>query len=201
MADKVLSSILKLFGYSNGPKLLRRVPIQSKELKNIKINKNNLNLNNKNIKILSINNLNELNDFNENLNEIIIKNGGNLINSDLNNNKIDGIVFDLRGINKILQLTEIYKQLNPLISKINQSGKIVLIGGDTINHSKNVGAIATSEAVGGFAKALAFELGGKGITVNALQIPTSVNLNASSYESGVLQFFLSNRSAFISGQV
>ena len=209
-ADKILKLFLKGVGYPSSPHLLRRVPISSKEVKNKleKLSSSTI-LDGMSIKVLSLLKQEneeikekeeiEKNSY-DNLNEIITSSGGNLVTNS-SNDKLDGVVIDLRGVEKVLFLTELYKQLNPLVSKINKSGRIVLLGGDTINQTKNIGAITVTEAIGGFAKSLAQEVGGKGITVNALQIPTSIDLNTKSYESGVIQFFLSKRSAFISGQV
>lgn len=197
MADAALKFVLKAVGYPAAPYLKRRVPIASKELKGVADKLRNASvLEGMSVKVVSLLNDKESKDH---LNDIVLTSGGDVAED--NFEKVDAIVCDVRGVEKIIHLTELHSQLQSLLPKINKSGRVVLLGGDTIHHSKNVGEIATTEAVGGFAKALSQELGGKGITVNALQIPTSVNLTSTSAESGVIQFFLSQRSAFISGQV
>jgi 3-oxoacyl-[acyl-carrier protein] reductase len=196
MADAALKAVLKVVGYPTAPRLLRRVPILSKDLQGTAQDRRSQTvLQGMSVRIVS---LLEDGESRKGLEEIVTTAGGAIDNS---SDKVDAVICDTRGVDQILDLTKIHRDLNPLISKINQSGRLVLLGGDSVFSSRNIGAVAASEAVGGFAKSIALELGAKGITANALQIPTDINLNGSSTESGTVQFFLSKRSAFITGQV
>jgi 3-oxoacyl-[acyl-carrier protein] reductase len=197
MADAALKAVLKVVGYPAAPRLLRRVPISSKDLQGTAQERRFQSvLQGMSVRVVS---LLEDAENRQGLEEIVTKAGGLIDNSSLE--KVDAVICDTRGVDHILDLTKIHRSLNPLISKINPSGRLVLLGGDSIFSSRSVGAVAASEAVGGFAKSIALELGAKGITANALQIPTDINLNGASAESGTVQFFLSKRSAFITGQV
>lgn len=197
MADAALKVVLKLVGYPTAPTLLRRVPIASNGLQSLPSNfRTQSVLSGMKYRVISLINDDEIR---SGLEEIITKGGGVIDSS--SDGKVDGILCDTRGIDKMIDLTKIHSQLNPCLSQINRSGKLLLIGGDTIQTSKNYHTVTASEAVGGFAKSIALELGLKGITANALQIPTNISLNSSSIESGTIQFFLSKRSAFVTGQV
>jgi hypothetical protein len=195
MADAALKSFLKLAGYPNAPRLLRRVPLLPKDLQIPGAIKKEPVLQGMSVRIVS---LLDDSEARSGLEDLVTKGGGLVDNS---SEKVDAIICDTRGVDRFLDLTKLYGSLNRMIKKINPSGRLVLLGGDTIHSTRNIGAIAVSEAVGGFAKSIALELGNKGITANALQIPTTVTLNSSSSESGTVQFFLSKRSAFITGQV
>jgi hypothetical protein len=195
MADAALKSFLKLAGYPNAPKLLRRVPLLAKDLQTAGLPKKQPVLQGMSVRIVS---LLDDSEARSGLEDLVVKGGGLVDNS---SEKVDAIICDTRGVDRVLDLTKLHGSLNPMIKKINPSGRLVILGGDTIHSTRSIGAIAVSEAVGGFAKSIALELGGKGITANALQIPTRVALNSSSAESGTVQFFLSKRSAFITGQV
>lgn len=196
MADAALKSFLKLAGYPNAPRLLRRVPLLAKDLQSAgELLKKQPILQGMTVRIIS---LLDDSEARSGLEDVVTRGGGLVDNS---SEKVDAIICDTRGVNRVLDLTKLHSSLNPMVKKINPSGRLVLLGGDSIHSTRDIGAVAVSEAVGGFAKSIALELGAKGITANALQIPTKVSLNSSSPESGTVQFFLSKRSAFITGQV
>jgi hypothetical protein len=196
MADKALKSVLRIVGFTE-PLLTRRLPLSSQDLKGISdklLNNHNI-LDGMSVRTIS------LTKDSENLAQLahVITDAGGVVSN--SSEKCDAVVCDTRGISRPDQLHFLFTELNPIISTIKKNGRLVLIGGDTASTTRDVGSATVTEAVGGFAKAIAQELGVKGITANSLQIPNQNAIDGSSPESGAIQFFLSKRSSFISGQV
>ena len=148
-----------------------------------------------NVKIFSLYEDKETADM---LEEIITEGGG--VVHDGGDRKIDAVVCDTRGLDSAEKLTLLYTHLNPVLPKLSKNGRVLMLAGDSqIRHNPVAAAFAT--AVGGFAKSVAHEAGFKGITANSLHIPSSTVLSPSSNDCGVVQFLLSKRASFITGQV
>ena len=132
--------------------------------------------------------------------EGVITNAGGVVHNGGHTDKFNAIVCDTRGLEDVDKLTLLHTHLNPVLPQLAKNGRILMLAEDGhIAHS--VPATAFARAVGGFAKSIAHELGGKGITANTLHIPSDIILSPSSNHCGVLQFLLSNRASFITGQV
>jgi 3-oxoacyl-[acyl-carrier protein] reductase len=105
-----------------------------------------------------------------------------------------GIVVDATGWTDLRALDELLAMLQPRIAQLKANDRIVLLSHTTSGVDWQRATIA--EALTGFCKSLAKELGSKGITVNQLQVV------ARGEEATLpwLAFLLSKRSAFVTGQ-
>ncbi len=105
-----------------------------------------------------------------------------------------GIVVDATGWTDLRALDELLAMLQPRIAQLKANDRIVLLSHATSGVDWQRATIA--EALTGFCKSLAKELGSKGITVNQLQVV------ARGEEATLpwLAFLLSKRSAFVTGQ-
>ena len=105
-----------------------------------------------------------------------------------------GIVVDATGWTDLRALDELLAMLQPRIAQLKANDRIVLLSHATSGVDWQRATIA--EALTGFCKSLAKELGSKGVTVNQLQVVTRGDEAALPW----LAFLLSKRSAFITGQ-
>lgn len=108
--------------------------------------------------------------------------------------RVAGIVCDARHILSISDMVLVFEDLKRSAASITPGGAVVFIGADSsvhIEHSAVCGALA------GFTKSLAKELALRGVRVNMLALPAAAEVDI----AGALPFLLSNRSAYITGQV
>lgn len=110
-----------------------------------------------------------------------------------------GMIFDARTIKNSNELKSLYCFFHQHVKKIAVSGKIVLIGLDPKFSDSSQQATAQRGLVG-FIKALAKEVGRKGVTVNIIFEQSGVNRRECSHIASALRFFLSYRSAYVNGQ-
>lgn len=105
------------------------------------------------------------------------------------------LVYDASGLVRPEQLKELYDFFQPLAAAIPANGRVlVLIRAP--DAAANPAAAATASALRGFIKSLGKEVGRKGATVNLLELAA----NSDGALAGAMRFFLSEHSAFISGQ-
>lgn len=106
------------------------------------------------------------------------------------------LVFDASGINTPEELSGMYQFFHASIKSLAQHGRVVVLGQPVKNCRKPAHA-AAQQALEGFVRSVAKEIGNKGATANLLRVATGAqnNLNTS------LRFFLSAKSAYVSGQV
>ena len=109
--------------------------------------------------------------------------------------KLDGMVFDATQIEDVAGLRSLYEFFNPLVRSIRKCGRVVVIGRPP-GQARNAEVAAAQAALEGFVRSLSKELGKKGSTANLLW----VEAGSEALLAGPLRFFLSKRSAFISGQ-
>ncbi|MFT6260974.1 MAG: 3-oxoacyl-[acyl-carrier protein] reductase [Bermanella sp.] len=126
----------------------------------------------------------------------------------LTSSTINSVIFDENSVEiyqgMLLDATE-YKTISDLkglknffsqaSKRISKSGRIVIIGCNPDNIT-DVQQASVMESLNGFTRSLAKELGRKGITVNLLYCANSVTNSIST----VINFFLSDRSTYITGQ-
>ncbi|HUH05314.1 MAG TPA: 3-oxoacyl-ACP reductase [Kofleriaceae bacterium] len=108
--------------------------------------------------------------------------------------RLDALVFDASGIRTPAQLRALYDFLHPLVGGLAKSGRVVIVARPA--DPKDPVAAASVEALTGFVRSLAKEIGKKGATAQLI----CVTRGAEDRFDAVLRFVLSSRSAFLSGQ-
>jgi 3-oxoacyl-[acyl-carrier protein] reductase len=106
------------------------------------------------------------------------------------------LVFDATGIKKPDDLKALYEFFHPTIRKLASNGRVLVIGQDPASCRKPPHA-AAQHALEGFVRAVGKEVGKKGSTANLVWLAP----NAESQLDSTVRFFLSPRSAYVSGQV
>ncbi len=108
----------------------------------------------------------------------------------------NALVFDASGVASAADLRDVYDFLQPRISRLVAHGRVVLIS-RAPSDCESVGQKTASVSLRGFVRALGKEIGRKGSTANLIEVDAGGESNL----AGVLYFFLSPHSAFITGQV
>ena len=126
----------------------------------------------------------------------ILLSAGATIASDLSN--IDGVLFDATEISSPAKLKALYDYFHPIIGKLNPCSHILLIGRHRPNYPV---AAASQEALSGFVRSLAKELGSRGITINLIVLPPGESVSHHADISGPVRYFLSDHSSFVTGQI
>ncbi|MBA15332.1 MAG: 3-oxoacyl-ACP reductase [Sphingomonas sp.] len=106
----------------------------------------------------------------------------------------DAVLIDATGCTKLAQAEALYAALHAQIRDIRPQGR-VLIFATTPDTAPDIEAAAVARAMGGFMRSLAKEAR-RAIAVNLVQVPRDT---APALDS-TLAFFLSGRSAYVSGQ-
>lgn len=107
--------------------------------------------------------------------------------------RIDAIVYDASALESPEALRQLYDFFHPWLRSVQRSGKVVVVQGPT---GSGAARAAAGAAVEGFVRALAKELGRKGVTVNLLRVGEGAHERVRS----PLRFLLSRHSAFVTGQ-
>src|SRR3954452_12240918 len=105
------------------------------------------------------------------------------------------LVFDASGISSSAKLRELYDFFHPVARRIAQSGRVIVLGTppeDCTDPSQRI----AQRALEGFTRSVGKEFG-KGSTSNLVY----VREGAEGAVESTLRFFLSSRSAYVSGQV
>lgn len=110
--------------------------------------------------------------------------------------RFKGLVFDATGIEDSSQLRALYDFFHPVIKKMLDSGRIVVLGLPPESCKSPAQQIA-QRALEGFTRSVAKEVGKKGATCNLIYVAKTAEKQA----EGALRFFLSPKSAFVDGQV
>src|SRR5262245_60730328 len=108
----------------------------------------------------------------------------------------DALVFDAGALAAPAELRALFEVFQPAISALAASGRVVLVARQPAE-ATTAPAAAAQAALEGFARSLAKELGKKGATVQLVRVASG----AEAQLAPLLQFLLSARSAFITGQV
>jgi 3-oxoacyl-[acyl-carrier protein] reductase len=109
--------------------------------------------------------------------------------------RFDGMVFDATEIQDAAGLRSLYEFFHPLIRNLGRCGRVVLIARPP-SASRTAEQAAAQAAVEGFCRSLGKELGKAGSTANLIYVDD----DADALIEGPLRYFLSRRSAFVSGQ-
>jgi len=111
------------------------------------------------------------------------------------NPRVHALVFDATGITDIAGLRALYDFFHPRIKSIGSCGRLLVVGRPADGNGTPAQA-AVTHALVGFVKSAAKELGRKGSTANLL----TVDPGGEDQLAGPLRFFLTPRSAYVSGQ-
>ncbi len=120
--------------------------------------------------------------------------GAHLWNAE-QNAKIKAVVFDASALLHTSQLSQLREFFQPILRHLDNSAHVVILARTPEAQSDPLAA-STQQAIEGFSRSLAKEMRNGG-TVQLLQVETG----AEDQLEGALRFFLSPKSAFISGQV
>ena len=126
----------------------------------------------------------------------ILLNAGAEIVTDMSN--IDGVLFDATELSSPLELKTLYDYFHQIIGRLRPCAHLLLVGRRRPTYPV---AAASQEALSGFIRSLAKELGNRGITVNLMMLPPGENLTHHADISGLVRYFLSDHSSFVTGQV
>ena len=107
----------------------------------------------------------------------------------------DAMLFDATGLTRISELTALKTFFSQASKRLTKSGRIVLIGLNP-NKMETIETASVMESLNGFTRSLGKELGRKGVTANVIYCDNKVD----SALTTTLNFFLSNRATYISGQ-
>lgn len=106
-----------------------------------------------------------------------------------------GLVFDATGITESSQLEELHGFFQPTIRQVARCARVVVLGTPP-EAARTPGEAVAQRALEGFTRATGKEIG-RGATVQLVYVEPG----AEDQVAGTLRFFLSPRSAFVSGQV
>lgn len=109
--------------------------------------------------------------------------------------KFKVMIFDATGIENSEQLKEVYDFFHPVARQIAKSGRVVILG-RTPEECTNAKKATAQRALEGFVKSVGKEFK-KGSTAQLIYIADGAEKNLES----TLRFFISPRSAYVSGQV
>ena len=110
--------------------------------------------------------------------------------------KFSALIFDATGLKNPGDLRALYDFFHPTIKKLGTNARVVIVGQDPSTCRKAPQA-AAQQALEGFTRSVGKEIGKKGATANLLWMAP----NAEKQLESSLRFFLSARSAYVSGQV
>jgi len=109
--------------------------------------------------------------------------------------KVRGLVFDASGLADVQQLDELYRFFHANVRRLSAHGRVLVLGTPP-EHCTSLGQTVAQRALEGFVRSLGKELR-RAITAQLLYVEPGAEAEMDSS----LRFFLSRRSAFVSGQV
>ncbi|MBL82546.1 MAG: 3-oxoacyl-ACP reductase [Marinobacter sp.] len=117
------------------------------------------------------------------------------LNADIDR-KFSALVFDATGMKDTTDLKAVYDFFHPSIRKLAGNGRVLVIGQDP-GTCRQPAKAAAHQALEGFVRSVGKEVGKKGATANLLWVAPGAEQQLESS----IRFFLSPRSAYVSGQV
>lgn len=134
---------------------------------------------------------------------IIEQTGGMLVTSTGEENRVNALVFDATGISSVEGLKSLYLYFHDNIRFIRSCGRLVVIGKEATEQENTIAQVIY-QGLEAFTKSLAKEVGRKGATAQLITVSNSLLDNEAQLSlrlKPVLTFLLSDRPAFVSGQV
>lgn len=110
--------------------------------------------------------------------------------------KFSALIFDATGIRNPEELRALYDFFHPTIKKLGTNARVLVVGQNPASCRKAPQA-AAQQALEGFVRSVGKEIGKKGATANLLWMAPGAEKQLDSS----VRFFLSARSAYVSGQV
>ncbi len=111
------------------------------------------------------------------------------------------LILDATGAETLDDLENIYSFASSNIRKVKKSGKVLVLS--TASKKASDEAEVAAKSLVGFVKSLAKEIGGKGISVNGLRLPSVAELKKSGKIDdlwSLIHFFISDRGPFVTAQ-
>lgn len=109
--------------------------------------------------------------------------------------RVHGMVFDASHIQDVLGLRGLYEFFHPHIRRLSPCSRVVVLARPP-DEAQSVEVAAARQGVEGFVRSLAKEIGRRGSTAQLLRVESG----AENRLDGPLRFFLSDRSAYVTGQ-
>ncbi|MGE8413392.1 MAG: 3-oxoacyl-ACP reductase [Pseudomonas sp.] len=109
--------------------------------------------------------------------------------------KVQGVVFDATGLGDVAQLDELYRFFHANVRRLTLHGRVLILG-TAPEHCTQLAQAVAQRSLEGFVRSLGKELR-RAITVQLLYVEPGAEAELESS----LRFFLSRRSAYVSGQV
>lgn len=109
--------------------------------------------------------------------------------------KFSALVFDATGIKDTVQLRALYDFFHPTIRQLASNSRVLVVGLDPARCKAPVQA-AVQRSLEGFVRSVGKEVGKKAATANLIWMAPT----ASQQLDSTVRFFLSSRSAYVSGQ-
>jgi len=108
------------------------------------------------------------------------------------------LVIDATGCRDIPALHALFEQTQLALTRLTSGGRVLAL---TTDGTADAAQAACQQAVQGFIRALAKEIGRRGATANALVLQAGASAASAESLAGALRFFGTDRSAYVSGQV
>jgi 3-oxoacyl-[acyl-carrier protein] reductase len=108
---------------------------------------------------------------------------------------VDALIFDATEIGRPEDLVQLWELFHPWIKRIARCGRVIVLGRPPAD-AKNAAAAAAAGGLEGFTRSVAKEIGRRGSTAQLLYVASGAEARV----AGPLRFFLSARSAFVTGQ-
>ncbi len=108
---------------------------------------------------------------------------------------LHAIILDASSFASSEELDLVYEFLNPILRRVDASGRVLLIGRPP-EEAETASVAATQNGLEGFMRSVAKEVGRNGATAQLLR----VSQRAHAHLEGALRFFLTPHSAYIDGQ-
>ena len=111
--------------------------------------------------------------------------------------KFKALVFDATGIESSEQTRELYNFFHPVIRKLADCARVIVIGTPPESCKSNPKAQIAQRSLEGFVRSVGKEIGKKGATAQLIWMAPGAETQLES----TVRFFLSPKAAFVSGQV
>jgi 3-oxoacyl-[acyl-carrier protein] reductase len=129
------------------------------------------------------------------LTQLVCEMGGTVIDVAPEGERLSALIVDGRGIADAAGLRAVYDFTHPRIRSLAKCGRLVVLGRPP-EHAPSASAASAQQALLGFTKSAAKELGRKGSTANLITVAPDAEAGL----SGPLRFLLGSRSAFVTGE-